>query len=346
MPSMFDRLNSTSQNVALSGLSNGAKNINSERIVDIDLSLIDDMEGNETVFGYDEDEINFLISEIKASGFHDPITVSQRPGGRYVCISGHQRKLALQKLGYDKIPCYIAKDLTEKQERDLWRSSNLIHRKLSPYNYAKLIESYMQDYKKYDVHGYGGQREYAAQKCGIGNGSVRRYQNILKMPQGIQEHCKNPDFPYIALLEASKFDNEQLLLLEQRIDQFYSLHKNTIMTKQDLLKIIAKVEEDSKYEDTSGPEASESSNGSSNAAREMIEKQYKLYLNSLKEKTKDKYLTERIVYADDVLSSSAEEFYAIINSDHYAIANEVSARNAIRVMKDSTKKLESRLTYK
>ena len=338
---LFNQMSQQKNDVSMSNLGKRAQNLNAERIIEIDLDKIDDMAENADVFGYDEEEISHLMKEIQTNGFHDPITVSPKENNRYTCISGHQRKVAMKNLGYTKIQCYVAKGLTEQQERDLWRSANIIQRKLTPYNYAKLIQSYMDDFTKYKMKGI--KRTYAAEKCGIGDGSVPRYLNILKMPASIQERCKEQSFPYVALMAASKFDPDQLALLETRVNEWYQHHPNLAMERKDLEKIIAKTASDSQYEDTSKPDEA-LLEGNEKDAKDFVERSYRSYVDNLKKKTDGKYKAGQLVAADDALDTAAEAVFAVINSDNYAVLNRVKARSALRVLKEAAKKIESKMS--
>ena len=62
-----------------------------------------------------EEQINNIANSIKEFWFRQPIVVDEN----YEIIIWHGRHLAVQKLGWEEVPCEIAKWLTEKQIRKL-----------------------------------------------------------------------------------------------------------------------------------------------------------------------------------------------------------------------------------
>ena len=227
----------------------------SDTLVQIPISQIDDMPGNEYFFPYDENIIAAVMNEIKENGFNDPCKVVLKSDGRYLLISGHQRKIAATRLGIANIPCIIQHNLDEKQQKDLWRAENLSHRKTTPLGYARLIKSYEEDFVKYKVA--GNKKDYAANKCGISPSQVLRYKAILKMPEDIQERCLDLDLPYTSLYDAAKFNDAQKAMLSDALKKRDAEHPGIILRKSELDAIINQIKADTterEYEDPVDPD--------------------------------------------------------------------------------------------
>lgn len=103
---------------------------NKEKIEEIDLSLIDDFE--EHPFKVEiNDELIKLENSIKENGILNPAIVRKKENGRYEMISGHRRKFACNRIGYNKIPC-IVKELSYDEAIIYMVDSNLQREKILP----------------------------------------------------------------------------------------------------------------------------------------------------------------------------------------------------------------------
>lgn len=69
-----------------------------------------------------EKAVDAVMNSIKEFGFKNPIIVDED----MVIISGHTRRLAALKLSMEKVPCIIAKDLTEEQVRAFRLADNRV----------------------------------------------------------------------------------------------------------------------------------------------------------------------------------------------------------------------------
>lgn len=58
-----------------------------------------------------EKAIEAVEKSIKDYGFKNPIIIDEK----YVIVCGHTRLLAAKNLGYEKVPCIMADDLSEEQ---------------------------------------------------------------------------------------------------------------------------------------------------------------------------------------------------------------------------------------
>jgi len=103
---------------------------NKEKVEEIELSLIDDFEKHPFKLIENEALLN-LENSIRQNGILSPAIVRKKVDGRYEMISGHRRKFACNKIGYNTIPCII-KDLTDDEATIYMVDSNLQREELLP----------------------------------------------------------------------------------------------------------------------------------------------------------------------------------------------------------------------
>lgn len=71
---------------------------------------------------HDEKQVSKIAESIREFGWTQPIVVDRKG----VIIAGHGRRLAAQKLGYDKVPVWVRDDLDEAQVRALRLADNRV----------------------------------------------------------------------------------------------------------------------------------------------------------------------------------------------------------------------------
>lgn len=77
-------------------------------IKDIDINLLKEYENNPRD---NENAVDKVAESIKQFGFKVPIVIDENN----VIVTGHTRLKAAKKLGFEKVPCLIADDLTPEQ---------------------------------------------------------------------------------------------------------------------------------------------------------------------------------------------------------------------------------------
>lgn len=141
-----------------------------EKIEEIDLSLIDDFKEHPFKVALNEELLN-LEKSIKDNGILNPVIVRKKDNGRYEMISGHRRKFACNRIGYDRIPCII-KDLTDDEATIYMVDSNLQREKLLPSEKAFAYKMKYDALKKSrDVN------QFVTTACQLG--TVKRSDNLL-----------------------------------------------------------------------------------------------------------------------------------------------------------------------
>lgn len=88
-------------------------------VVEIDISEIVPYDNNPR---RNEKAVEAVANSIREFGFKNPIILDKD----MVIISGHTRRLAALKLGLKKVPCYIARDLTDEQVRAFRLADNRV----------------------------------------------------------------------------------------------------------------------------------------------------------------------------------------------------------------------------
>lgn len=158
---------------------------NREQIECISLSLIDEDPNN----FYQLTDIPLLADNISLCGLQQPIRVRQKEDGRYIIVSGHRRRAALEMLvadGYaqwQEAPCIVERDAVPpplQQLRLILANSNT--RKMSSAEISKqdeLITKYLYELK--EEYGYefpGRMRDHVAKALGVSKSKLARLKVI------------------------------------------------------------------------------------------------------------------------------------------------------------------------
>lgn len=101
-----------------------------EKVIDIDLSMIDDFP-NHPFKVLENEDFRKLSESISESGVLVPTLVRPKPDGRYEMVSGHRRKKASEYAGRETLPC-IVRELTDDEATIIMVDSNLHREKILP----------------------------------------------------------------------------------------------------------------------------------------------------------------------------------------------------------------------
>ena len=101
-----------------------------EKVMDIDLSMIDDFP-NHPFKVLENEDFRKLSESISESGVLVPTLVRPKPDGRYEMVSGHRRKKASEYAGRETLPC-IVRELTDDEATIIMVDSNLHREKILP----------------------------------------------------------------------------------------------------------------------------------------------------------------------------------------------------------------------
>lgn len=194
-------------------------NLKREKIVDIDITSIDNFPNHPFQVLKNEELMN-LIESIKENGVLVPALVRPKEDGRYEMVSGHRRKFASLLANMKTLPC-IVRDLTDEEATIIMVDSNLQREKILPSEKAFAYKM------KYDAMKHQGKRTdltfgpvdqmFTAQKIGEEYGesekTIRRY---IRLTELIPQILKMVDEDKIALrpaVEISYLKKEEQLIL-------------------------------------------------------------------------------------------------------------------------------------
>ena len=100
------------------------------KIRDIPLTEIDDFP-NHPFKVRDDEDMEQLVESIKERGVITPATVRQKENGRYELISGHRRKRACERAGFETLRCEVV-DLSRDEATILMVESNYQRSQILP----------------------------------------------------------------------------------------------------------------------------------------------------------------------------------------------------------------------
>lgn len=311
------------------------------QVENIRIDKIKDMPGNDYLFPYDDAVIDRIAEEIKDNGFHSPIIVAKDDNG-YTCVSGHQRKRAMEKLGYQEIPCIVLKDIDKRAVRDLWRAENALHRDPTPLSRARLVESYCNDYEKYGMG--GGKRKYAARKAGVSEGQAAYLMNILAFPEEIQKMCLNPKFPYIALSTANDFTDEQKDFLVTRLQNFIQ-QKGTVPSNAELRGMIEQIRRDTAESEFGDSEQMDKYDPAANTDIHEMEKKKEAEFKSYYKKN---FVSDpnSATVIDQKLQDATDAIYAVLNGGFFITGNNAVVERSLYGLEKSISMIKRNLKRK
>lgn len=168
----------------------------SKEIADIDVNLIDTDDINEQLFGYED--LSKIESSFENIGNNSVIYVYRRTNGRYLCFAGNQRLIATKNRGEKTITCVIAGDEpseTERIESLIFMNSQRTPR---PYYIARQLAEYEKILRR---KGKVNVTEAIEEKFGYKGAMQRRYKQILKLDESLQNIFKREDIPFGFLLD-------------------------------------------------------------------------------------------------------------------------------------------------
>lgn len=158
---------------------------------------------------FNQEEIQGLADSIKAQGLLQPIVVRKK-GDSYEIISGERRFRAMRILEYDKIPCIVKAQASDREMLELALVENVQRENLNEiekaYAYQKLLSE------------CGLSHEEMSKRVGKSRTVITNTLRLLKLPDTIQEMVRKGEISMghaRALLSIE--DEKQQLELAQKI---------------------------------------------------------------------------------------------------------------------------------
>ena len=169
-----------------------------ETIQDIELDAISDFKDHPFHINMDEDMIK-LIESIEVNGQLIPVLVRPSKNG-YEMISGHRRKYAMQKLGYQKLKA-IVKNLNDDEATILMVDSNIQREHISmmekAFAYKMRLEAMKHQGKAMMIDETCAQVEYKskgkksieilAEMVGVNRNQIQRYIRLTHLIEPLQQ---------------------------------------------------------------------------------------------------------------------------------------------------------------
>lgn len=157
---------------------------NREQIEYIKLDLIDEDPNN----FYQLSGIEELAANIELCGLQQPIRVRKQENGRYMIVSGHRRRKAVELLAQEnaqkwgEVPCIVETDAVSpalQQLRLIYANANT--RVMTPAEYSKQVDEVTNLLYQLKAEGYefpGRMRDHVAKAVGISKSKISRLNMI------------------------------------------------------------------------------------------------------------------------------------------------------------------------
>ena len=190
----------------------------SPRVLDIEISQIDDFE-NHPFKVKDDEDMEKLIESICTYGVLTPAIVREKDNGRYEMVSGHRRKHACERLGMETIPA-VVKDLTREEAIIAMTDSNIQRENILPSEKAKAYKMKMEAIKhqRKSTSGPLVQKWSINKLAEESNENYKQIQRYIRLTELIPELSQKVDEGKIAFRPAVEVsylaEKEQYELLE------------------------------------------------------------------------------------------------------------------------------------
>lgn len=169
-----------------------------ETMQDIEIDTISDFKDHPFHINMDEDMVK-LIESIEVNGQLMPVLVRPSKNG-YEMISGHRRKYAMQKLGYQKVKA-IVKNLNDDEATILMVDSNIQREHISmmekAFAYKMRLEAMKHQGKAMMIDETCAQVEYKskgkksieilAEMVGVNRNQIQRYIRLTHLIEPLQQ---------------------------------------------------------------------------------------------------------------------------------------------------------------
>ena len=197
-------------------------NDNLEKIVDVNIDLIDDFP-NHPFKVIDNEEMQQMKESIEENGVLVPVIVRPKENGRYEMISGHRRKFASELALKATIPC-VVRDLSDDEATIIMVDSNMQREEILPsekaFAYKMKLLALSHQGKRNDLTSCQVGTKFRsdiflAEKS---DDSARQIQRYIRLTELIPDLLEKVDKKIIAFNPAVEIsylkENEQYILLD------------------------------------------------------------------------------------------------------------------------------------
>lgn len=127
--------------------------------------------------GQHDSTIADLARSIEKQGLLSPITVFQKPGGRYALVAGQRRLLACKQLGWPTIPAIVRDTATEADGVAISLVENVHRADMNPRDKAMAFKSLLDQL---------GDFQTVSRETGVGLSTIRKYVQLLDLAVELQ----------------------------------------------------------------------------------------------------------------------------------------------------------------
>lgn len=173
-----------------------AKEINTNVVVNLPLSEIDENPDNELIFNMDD--IKALAKNIKEDGFIGAIEVYKKADGRFEISSGHRRYRAMQLLNKESIPAIVCDMPSDIKKRKTLIASNINTREMSAMDIARAIK-YHYDTLKLENNA-DNKLNALSEYFNMTVMNITRYLKLIDLNKGLQELVAKKLVPWSSII--------------------------------------------------------------------------------------------------------------------------------------------------
>ena len=199
------------------------------KIYDIPISEIDDFPGHPFRVLDDEDMQN-LMESIRERGVITPAMVHKKEDGRYEMISGHRRKRACERLGFETLRCEVV-EVSRDEAIILMVDSNSQRTEIAPCDKGKAYKMKMEAMKRQGertdltcrptVDKLDDKRagELIGEASGESERTVQRYIRLTHLVPELQQFVDEGKIKMRPAVELSYLDEDTQRDIVDRIDE-------------------------------------------------------------------------------------------------------------------------------
>ena len=199
------------------------------KIRDIPLELIDDFP-NHPFKVRDDEDMEQLVESIKERGVITPATVRQKENGRYELISGHRRKRACERAGFETLRCEVV-DLSRDEATILMVESNYQRSQILPSEKAFAYKMRLEAMKRQagrpskvnsspvEIDFRGKQTlDVMSEECGDSRNQIHRYIRLTNLVPELLDYVDEGRIKMRPAVELSYLDEDSQRDVVEEID--------------------------------------------------------------------------------------------------------------------------------
>lgn len=163
--------------------------------------------------GQYDSTIEDLAKSIEKQGLLSPITVFQKPDGRYALVAGQRRLLACEQLRWSVIPAIVHASMTDADATAISLIENVHRADMNPRDKAVAFKALLDRF---------GDLQTVSRETGVGVSTIRKYVQLLDLAPQLQERLAAGEARSTEALArlAQRFDADKQMEVWDRISGF------------------------------------------------------------------------------------------------------------------------------